>query len=56
MGEAEVLLVRLADPQDDALGVREHHVVRQDQIVLRIQDLKEALQIDVLVKNIRKIF
>ena len=56
MGEAEVLLVRLTDPQNDALGVREHHVVRQDQIVLRIQDLKEALQIDVLVKNIRKIF
>ena len=31
--KAEVPLVALADPEDGALGVGEHHVVRQDQVV-----------------------
>lgn len=33
MDEAEVLLIALADPEDDPLGIGEHHVVRQDQVV-----------------------
>ena len=42
MGEAKVFLIGLADPQNDALCVREHHVIRQDQVILRIEDLKKT--------------
>ena len=36
MGEAEVLFIILADPENDALRVGEHHVIRKDQIVFRV--------------------
>ena len=49
VGEAEILLIGLTDPQDDAVGVGHHHVVCQHQIVLRSQDLQQSLQVDALV-------
>ena len=55
VGEAKIFLVGLADPQNDALCVGEHHIIRQNQVVFRVQNLKKAFQIDVIVKNIRKI-
>ena len=51
VGKAKVVLIGLTDLKDDAAGVREHHIVCQDQIVFRIQDLQQPAQIDVLVKN-----
>lgn len=51
MGKAEVLFIGLADPQNGAVGVGEHHVIRQHQVVFRVQDLKKALEVDVLIKN-----
>ena len=54
VGEAEVLLIGLADPQDDAAGVGEHHIVRQHQVVLRADDIEQALEVDVLAKKIGK--
>ena len=53
--EAEVLLVSLADTQNDAVGVREHHIIGQNQIVFRVDDVEQALQVNVSVKKIRKI-
>ena len=38
MGKAEVLFVGLADPQNGAVGVGEHHVIRQHQVVFRIKN------------------
>ena len=49
VGEAEVLLIGLADPQDDAVGIGDHHVVCQHQIVFRTQDLQEPFKIDPLI-------
>ena len=49
--EAEVLLIALADPENDALGVGEHHVVGQDQVVLGAENVKEAPEVDVVVKK-----
>ncbi|CAN4012577.1 hypothetical protein GLDPPO_GLDPPO_00375, partial [Dysosmobacter welbionis] len=49
MGKTEVFLIGLADPQNDAVAVRDHHVVRQDQVVFRAEDLQKSLQIDPLV-------
>lgn len=49
VGETEVLLIGLTDPQDDAVAVGDHHVVRQDQVVFRAEDLQKSLQIDPLV-------
>ena len=51
MGESKVFFVGLADPEDDALGVGEHHVISQDQIVFRADDVEEALQIDIVIKE-----
>lgn len=51
VGEAEVLFVGLADPQDDAVGVGEHHVIRQHQVVFRIQDLEKSFEVDIVVKD-----
>ena len=51
VGEAEVFLVGLADPQDDAVGVGEHHVIRQHQIVFRVQDLEKSLEVDIVIKD-----
>ena len=54
MGKTEVFLIGLADPQNDAVAVRDHHVVRQDQVVFRAEDLQKSLQIDPLVVESRK--
>ena len=51
VGESKVFFVGLADPEDDALGVGEHHVISQDQIVFRADDVEEALQIDIVIKE-----
>ena len=55
MAEAKVPLVILADPENDAVGVGEHHVVRQDQVIFRADDVKQALEIDVILKEVQKI-
>ena len=55
MAEAEVALIILADPENDAVGVGEHHVVRQDQVIFRADDVKQALEIDVILKEVQKI-
>ena len=49
--EAEVFFIALADPEDDALGVGEHHVVGEDQVVLGAEDVEEAPEVDVVVKK-----
>ena len=51
VGEAEVFLVGLADPQDDAVGIGEHHVICQHQVVFRVQYLEKPLEIDVVIKD-----
>ena len=48
VGEAEVLLICFADLQNGAVGVREHHIVRQHQIVLGAENFKQVVEIDVL--------
>ena len=51
VGEAKILLIRLADLQDDAVGVGQHHIVRQHQVVLWTEDLKQVIQVNVLRKQ-----
>ena len=55
MGEAKVPLVILADPENDAVRVREHHIVCQDQIVFGAENVEKPLQIDVLLKEMRQV-
>ena len=50
VAEAKIPLVILADPEDDALGVGEHHVVRQHQIVFGVDDVEQGLEVDVVFK------
>ena len=52
VGKAKVVLIGLTDPQNGALGVGEHHVICQDQVVFGAEDLEKPLQIDVLVQEV----
>ena len=51
VGEAKVLFICLADLQYGAVGVGQHHVVRQHQVVLRAENFKQVVQVDVLRKQ-----
>ena len=52
VGKSEVVLIGLTDPQNGALGVGEHHVICQDQVIFGAEDLEKPLQIDVLVQEV----
>ena len=52
MGKAEVLLIGFTDPENGAVGVREHHIVRQDQVVFGIDDVQQAFEVDVVIKDL----
>ncbi len=55
VGKAKVPLIVLTDPENDAVCVREHHVVCQDQIVFGAEDVEKSLQIDIFLKEMRKV-
>lgn len=54
MGKTEVFLIGLADPQGGTVAVRDHHVIRQDQVVSGLRGSPEVPQIDPLVVESRK--
>ena len=55
MGKAKVPLIVLTDSENDAVCVREHHIVCQDQIVFGAEDIEKSLQIDIFLKEMRKV-
>ncbi len=55
VGKAKVPLIVLTDPENDAVCVREHHIVCQDQIVFGAEDVEKSLQIDIFLKEMRKV-
>ena len=55
MGKAKVPLIVLTDPENDAVCVREHHIVCQDQIVFGAEDVEKSLQIDIFLKEMRNV-
>jgi len=56
VGKTKALFIVFGDPPHDAVGIRQHHIVRQNQIVFRIDDVKQAFQIDVFLKKITEVF
>ena len=52
VGEAKVLLIVFADPENDAVGIGEHHIICQDQVVFGVDDVQQALEVDVIVKDL----
>ena len=55
VGKAKVPLIVLTDSENDAVCVREHHIVCQDQIVFGAEDVEKSLQIDIFLKEMRKV-
>ena len=55
VGKAKVPLIVLTDPENDAVRVREHHIVCQDQIISGAEDIEKSLQIDIFLKEMRKV-
>ena len=54
MGKAKVPLIVLADHADNAVSIHQHHIIRQHKIVLRIDDLQQILQVQIVPQKCRQ--
>ena len=52
VGKAKILLIILADPEDDAVGIGKHHIIRQNQIIFGVYDVKQTFEVDIIVKKL----
>ena len=52
MGKAKILLIILADPEDDAVSIGKHHIIRQNQIIFGVYDVKQTFEVDIIVKKL----
>ena len=55
VGKAEIPLIVLTDPEYDAAGVGEHHLIRQKQVVFRVENVQQAADVDVFTKIFGKL-